>query len=389
MKTLFVNANAVLPDQTKLTNILCEDGVIVNIKCDTSTPCDQIIDVKGNYLLAGFVDVHLHGGGGADFMDGDVDSMQLAAKTHLEHGTTTLFPTTMSATWDEIENTVQVYKDFVKNKDVPIRLGGLHLEGPFLSIKMSGAQRSDLIYTPTEEHVEFIKANKEYIKRITCAPEEDGVIAMAKELLQYGISFSMGHTMATYECGEEAFNNGFSSITHCYSATSGFHKVNQKVHIGITQLAYGLDDIYVELIGDGCHVPKELLRLMLKVKGGDKICLVTDSMRAAGTNVTESFLGAKVPENRVIIDDGVAKLPDKSFFAGSIATMDIALRFAVQKAGVPIEVVSKLISLNPAKLMGLDKQIGSIEQSKLADFVVADKDLNIKDVYVNGVSIYK
>lgn len=387
MKTLFINANAVLPSQTKLINILCENGKIIKLNCDLNESCDQTIDIKGDYLLAGFVDVHLHGGGGSDFMDGDVASMENATKTHLYHGTTTLFPTTMSATWNDVKRTVQVYREFVKNSNVPTRLGGLHLEGPFLSTKMSGAQRSDLIYTPTKEHVDFIKENCDVIKRITCAPEEDGVIDMAKELLPYGISFSMGHTMATYECGEDAFNKGFSSITHCYSATSGFHKVNQKVHIGITQLAYALDDIYAELIGDGCHVPKELLRLMLKVKGSDRICLVTDSMRAAGTDVTESYLGARVPENRVIIDDGVAKLPDKSFFAGSIATMDIAVRFAVKKASVPIEIVSKLVSLNPAKLMGIDDKVGSIEQSKYADFVVMDKDLNVKNVYIDGVIV--
>jgi hypothetical protein len=186
--------------------------------------------------------------------------------------------------------------------------------------------------------------------------------------------------------GENAFNNGFSAITHCYSATSGFHKVNQKVHVGITQLAYGIDDIYAELIGDGCHVPKELLRLMLKVKGSDRICLVSDAMRAAGTNVTESYLGAKVPENRVIIDDGVAKLPDKSFFAGSIATLDVAVRFAVKKAGVPLEIVSKLVSLNPARLMRIDENVGSIEEGKFADFVIMDNDLTVKQVYVNGIS---
>jgi len=384
MKTLFMNAMTVLPDKVDMRNVLCEDGIIINTNSEKNIKVDQIVDLQGNYLLAGFVDLHVHGGGGSDFMDGDIESMKQAVDAHLKHGTTTIFPTTMSAKWEDVERTVQIYKKFVNSSCVSARLGGLHLEGPFLSLKMCGAQRPDLIYLPTESHIAFIKENSEYIKRITCAPEEDGVIEMAKELLPYGISFSMGHTMATYECGEDAFNKGFSAITHCYSATSGFHKVNQKVHIGITQLAYGLDDIYVELIGDGCHVPKELLKLMLKIKGSDKICLVTDAMRASSTDVKESFLGAKVPENRVIIDDGVAKLPDKSFFAGSIATMDIAVRFATKVAGVPLETVSKFVSLNPAKLMKIDKYVGSIEVSKFADFVIMDKDYNVKQVYVNG-----
>lgn len=384
MRTLFINATTVLPDRVEMRNVLCEDGIIINTNSEENIKVDQIVDLQGNYLLAGFVDVHVHGGGGSDFMDGDIESMKQAVDVHLKHGTTTIFPTTMSAKWEEVERTVEIYRQFVLSQCVSARLGGLHLEGPFLSLKMCGAQRPDLIYTPTEEHIAFIKENSELIKRITCAPEEDGVIKMAQALLPYGISFSMGHTMATYECGEEAFNNGFSAITHCYSATSGFHKVNQKVHIGITQLAYGIEDIYVELIGDGCHVPKELLKLMLKIKGSDKICLVTDAMRASSTDLKESYLGAKVPENRVIIDDGVAKLPDKSFFAGSIATMDIAVRFATKTAGVPLEIVSKLVSLNPAKLMKIDKHVGSIEVFKFADFVIMDKDYNVKQVYVNG-----
>ena len=210
---------------------------------------------------------------------------------------------------------------------------------------------------------------------------------MAKRLIPFGVQFSMGHTIATYEQAEEAKDLGFSSITHMYSATSGFHKVNQKVHIGVTQAGYGIDEIYVELIGDGCHVPKELLRLVNRFKGKDKICLVTDAMRAAGTNVEESFLGKICPENRVIIDDGVAKLPDKSFFAGSIATMDIAFRFAVQVAGFDIPTASVITSLAPAKLMKIDDKKGSIEVGKDADFILMDNNFEVVDVIVKGNKI--
>ena len=153
----------------------------------------------------------------------------------------------------------------------------------------------------------------------------------------------------------------------------------------MTQAGYGIDELYVELIADGCHVPKELLRLVYRLKGADKICLVTDAMRAAGTNVTESFLGEICTENRVIIDDGVAKLPDKSSFAGSIATMDKAFRFAVCDVGLPIEDVSKMMSLNQAKLMKIDRKKGSIEKGKDADFVVLDDGFNVAGVYVRAV----
>ena len=346
------------------------------------------IDLHGNYLLPGFIDIHVHGGGGADFMDGSAEAMLTAAKTHLMHGTTTIFPTTMSAKFGEIENTVKVYRKLLSDKNVADVFGGLHLEGPFISPKMCGAQRSDLIYSPTEDMIDALEKNSDVIARISCAPEEEGVPEMAKRLYACGVQISMGHTAATYEQAEVSSREGFTSVTHLYSATSGFHKVDQKVHIGVTQAGYGIDDLYVELIGDGCHVPKELLRLVAKLKGVDKICLVTDAMRAAGTDLKESYLGAICPENRVIIDDGVAKLPDKSSFAGSIGTMDRAFRFAVQKAGLGIEEASKMTSLNQAKLMKIEDKKGSIEIGKDADFVVLDETFSVTDVYVKSETCY-
>ena len=252
---------------------------------------------------------------------------------------------------------------------------------------MCGAQRKDLILSPSKQEIGWLKENADIIARISCAPEVDGVLEMAQELLPYGVQFSMGHTMATYEQAEDAYEKGFTSVTHLYCATSGFHKVNQRVHIGVTQAGYGLDGLFVELISDGRHVPKELLRLVLKFKGAEKVCMITDAMRASGTDVTESYLGDKIPENRVIVEDGVAKLPDRSFYAGSIATMDKALQFAVNEAGLPLHVASTSLSLTPAKLMGIDDKKGSIAIGKDADFVLTDEKLHVQEVFVGGRNI--
>ena len=368
--------------------VITADGIIQDIVAadavDRYANAERI-DLNGNFLLPGFIDIHVHGGGGADFMDGSVSAMLLAAETHLRHGTTTIFPTTMSARFDKIEKTVLNYRQLSACEEASDILGGLHLEGPFINPKMGGAQRRDLIYPPTEEMIKAIRRNSDAIARISCAPEIANVLEMAETLAPFGIQFSLGHTAATYEQAELAVRAGFTSVTHLYSATSGFQKIDQKVHIGVTQAGYGIDELYVELIADGCHVPKELLRLVYRLKGADKICLVTDAMRAAGTNVTESFLGEICTENRVIIDDGVAKLPDKSSFAGSIATMDKAFRFAVCDVGLPIEDVSKMMSLNQAKLMKIDRKKGSIAKGKDADFVVLDDGFNVAGVYVRAV----
>ena len=381
----FYNGNIVYENDVYTDKaVLTEHGVIYDVVDISNVPQNvQKIDLAGNYLLPGFIDIHVHGGGGFDFMDSSVEAMRTAMETHLRHGTTTIFPTTMSSSFNDIEKTFSVYRQLLKSnmKDL---LGGIHLEGPFISPKMCGAQRSDCVYAPTSRMIKVLKENSDIIARISCAPEVKNVLEMAKELLPYGVQFSLGHTAATYEQAEEAAKVGFTSVTHMYSATSGFHKINQKVHIGVTQAGYGIDKLYVELIGDGCHVPKELLKLVVRFKGIDKICLVTDAMRAAGTNATESYLGAICPENRVIIDNGVAKLPDLSSFAGSICTMDRAFRFAVKQAGLTIEQASKITSLSQAQLMKIDDKKGSITKGKDADFVVVSKELEVVGVYVKA-----
>lgn len=384
---IFKNGRVVLPNGITDSPIIVKDGKIVAFSEDTEYKNAKVIDADGGYILPGFVDIHVHGGGGADFMDGTPEAMETAIAAHLKHGTTSICPTTMSAPLDEIDKAFTVYRKVKERSICEANLLGLHLEGPFISPKMCGAQRLDLIISPTEKEIAWLKENSDIIARISCAPEVFGVLQMAKSLRKESIQFSMGHTDATYEEAQEAFECGFSSVTHMYSATSGFHKVNQKVHIGVTQAGYGIDGLFVELIADGCHVPKQLLNLVTRFKGPDKICLITDAMRAAGTDVSESYLGSICPENRVIIDDGVAKLPDKSSFAGSIGTMDRALRFAVKTAELPIQDAARMLSLTPAKLVGADDRKGSIEIGKDADLVIMDSDLEIKQVYVNGESI--
>lgn len=382
----FINGKVVLADKVlNGASVKVKDGKIVEILESGETSEDlPKIDLKGKYLMPGFVEVHVHGGGGYDVMDGSPEAIEEVVDAHLHHGTTTICPTTMSEEFSVILKTFDIYREVLKRKKTKAYLAGLHLEGPFISPAMAGAQRKDLIIPPTDYHINCLKENSDIIARISCAPDVDNVINMAKTLIPYGISFSMGHTSATYEQAEEAFEAGFESVTHIYSATSGFHKVNQKVHIGVTQAGYGIDGLYVEAIGDGCHVPKELIRLLVKFKGADYVCLVTDAMRATGTDVTESYLGKKVPENRVIIDDGVAKLPDKSFFAGSIGTLDRAVAFAITKANISIPDAVKMVSLTPATLLKLNDRKGSIAVGKDADFVIMNEEFKLENVYVNG-----
>ncbi len=381
------NGKVVLSDRVVQTDVVIEDGKILSVGA-CSEKNIKVVDARGGYVLPGFIDIHAHGGGSADYMDNTVEAISLATKTHLEHGTTTMFPTTMSAAFDEVVAFLCTLREYKKNGEYKEVLQGAHLEGPFLNPVKCGAQNKDLIVTPTQAHIQTLQAYSDVVARVSCAPEMEGVLSMAKALLPYGVQFSLGHTDATYEQAEEAVEAGFTSVTHIYSATSGFHKVGQKVHIGVTQAGFGIDELYIEMIGDGFHVPKQLLRLAHKIKDVGHICLVTDAMRAAGTDLTESYLGKVCPENRVIIEEGVAKLPDRSFFAGSIGTMDRAFRFAVKNAGLPVWDVSKMTSLNQAKLMKIDDRKGSIEVGKDADFVLLNEDCYVQSVLLAGEVVF-
>lgn len=349
------------------------------------TPAAVTVDGGGALLVPGFVDIHVHGGGGHDLCDGTEEALLGMCEAHLAHGTTTIYPTFVSEERETLARTMALFRTLRESGRFRATVPGLHAEGPFLSPLMCGAQRRDLLLPPTEADIRLAAENADVLRRITCAPEVAGVPAYAAALLPLGISFSMGHTNATYEEAAAAYAAGFSSVTHLYCATSGFHKVGQTVHIGVTQYAYAEPGIAAELIGDGCHIPPELLRLVLAVKGEEKVILVTDAMRAAGTEAKESYLGRIDPRNRVIVEDGVAKLPDRSSFAGSVGTMDRAFRFAVARAGLPLSAAVRLTAENPAALMGIADRKGSLAPGHDADFLLLDPvTYAVRAVYVGG-----
>ena len=188
MKKIFYNANVLTPNGVIQNGAVLTDGGKITEICTRADICaDEKTDCEGNYLVAGFVDVHCHGGGGADFMDGSIEAIERAVHTHLLHGTTTICPTTMSAEMREIENTFEIFRAFKNTSRYAVNTVGLHLEGPFLSPQMVGAQRPDLIIAPTEKEIHTLKKNADIISRISCAPEVVGVQLMANALLPYGI----------------------------------------------------------------------------------------------------------------------------------------------------------------------------------------------------------
>lgn len=382
---LIKNANVVFPDDVKLTSVLIGDGIISAIGYQGKA--DREIDAKGNYLLAGFIDIHVHGGGGADFMDATPEAFEIAVKSHLEHGTTTLLPTAMTAIESDLTDFLNAFKEFKSKSEYSVLTPGVHLEGPYFSganAKSSGAQPSGLLRLPDEAEMNrLLKVADGDILRWDAAPELEGSEMFARKCKENNIICSIAHSAATSEEAQKGIDNGFSHVTHFYNAVTTYRKEGQKVLAGVVEATYLNEDVTVELICDGRHIPRDILRLALKIKGAEKVAAITDGMRIAGTNMQNGKLGSLKNGTDVIVDDTVAKLPDMSSYAGSIATMDRCLKVLVKDYGINIVTASKMLSKAPSNILGFDNK-GSIEIGKDADLVVFDNDFKLRNVIVKS-----
>ncbi len=391
MNDLYItNAKVVLPDTvTDEVSVLVINGKIKEIGNVPRPDGIKTLDAKGGYLLSGFIDTHVHGGGGADFMEATVESFQTVTETHLKHGTTMLLPTSMTATPEELENFVKTYLKFLKTDRKGAKTLGLHLEGPYLSGaggNSKGAQRGDLLRYPDMNEIKHLyELSEGHIIRWDTAPELSGAEEFADFLSKKSVICSMAHSTATTDQAETGIKAGFSHVTHCYNAITTYHKEGQKVLDGVVEAAYLNDNVVIELICDGCHIPKGIVRLALKIKGADKVCAITDAMRIAGTDMKKGYLGTPSCGSEVVVDDGVAKLKDLSSFAGSIATTDRCLRVLCEDFGIHICDASRMLSLAPAKLHKIDKDYGSIEVGKIADLVITDCNYTVTNVILDGI----
>ena len=389
---LFIkNARAVLPDRiTEPLNILIENGIIQEIGPDCHTE-GEILDAMGGYVFPGFIDVHVHGGGGADFMDGTPEAFETAVKAHLAKGTTTLVPTAMTATGEELEGFIRAYREFRAGSTYGSLAPGIHLEGPYFSKangKSKGAQSGDLIRGVDEEEIRRLLALAEgSILRWDAAPEVPGSETFARILGENGVLCAVAHSHATGEEAQQGFAAGFSHVTHFYNAVTAYMKRDQVVTSGVVEAAYLDDGVTLELICDGRHVPRLCLQLALRIKGPDRVLGITDATRLACTEATKGKLGSLKNGTDVIVDDGVAKLPDMSSYAGSICTMDRALRVLCVDYGIDEVTAAKMLATNPARQLNMAASRGSVEPGKAADLVITDQNYAVRTVIKDGIVI--
>lgn len=388
-KIILINGNIITPYRSlKGYALVTENKKIFAVTKPDDIACsgsERVIDVHGCYITPGFIDMHLHGGGGADVMEGTVEDFAGIAEFHMKHGTTAMVPTTNCAPLNRIFEILDVFRK-AKRRKTGAKLLGVHLEGPFISPRQSGAMNANLIKLPSSEDIDRILSYKDVILRVTAAPEIEGVRDLARSLREHGIMISAGHSDAAYDDMLKALESGFTHITHFYSAMSAVKRVNAYRISGAIESAYLLDGYTVEVIADGHHLPADLLKLIYKSKGPERTALVTDCIFAAGMPEDSVLMGSSGKE--IIIEGGVAKLLDRSAFAGSITTMDILVKNMVQLADVPLQEAVKMASATPARLLGLENKKGVLDKGMDADLVVMDQDFNVKLTMVEGNVLY-
>ena len=362
-------------------SVLINDGKILEItNSDLAVIGATVIDAKGMFIVPGFISMHCHGGGGHDFTEGTTEAFKEAAAAHLKHGSTTIFPTLSSTTFENIRLAAATC-DQLMAEDADITIMGLHIEGPYLNENMAGTQWKEFLKNPDPEEYKALVESTKCIKRWDISPELPGAHDFARYMTSKGILTAITHTEAEYQEIKDAFAAGFTHAAHFYNAMPGFHKRREYKYEGTVESVYLMDDMSVEVIADGVHLPATILKLVYKVKGVEKTCLVTDSLKFAG------YTGETINDPNYVIENGVCKWADRQTLAGSIATADVLVQTMVKKAGIPLEDAIRMASETPARLTGIADSKGTLEKGKDADIVILDNDVNVRCVFTKGKEV--
>ncbi|MNH96120.1 N-acetylglucosamine-6-phosphate deacetylase [compost metagenome] len=340
----------------------------------------QQIDAKGSWLLPGFIDVHVHGGYGADFMDSNKEILDTITGFHVKYGTTGMLATSMTAPKADLDRVLAEVNSYMQTDMPYAQLLGVHLEGPFISHKWPGAQNPNFIAPPQVEWLEeWHQLYPQLMKQLTLAPEREGALEVIAWLRDHGIVAACGHTDSSYADIQAAANEGLTHAVHTFNAMKALHHREP----GTVGAVLTDERISAEVIADGLHVHPAAIRLLTQVKQQQNLLLITDAMSAAGLGDGDYELGG-LP---VVVKNGEARLKEGNSLAGSTLTMIDALRFVVREVGVSVEAASRYASGNPAKLLRMDDRLGSIAKGKQADLILVSPELEIERVWIRGSEI--
>jgi N-acetylglucosamine-6-phosphate deacetylase len=388
---ILTNARLIFPDGIRDgLEVVVEEGKIAEMRPpaprlrrtgeQTRTSSKDVVDLDGNYLAPGFIDLHVHGALGRDTMDSSAEAFRTICDFHARGGTTSLLLTTATA---PLENIVDVLKA-VRDYRSPISaVAGVHVEGPFISKAKCGAQRAEFIQDSSPARVRQLLEYADVIKRVTIAPELPGALEAIESFRTHGVSVSGGHSDAWDEDARAAFDRGMRSATHTFNCMSNARRRGVCRVAGLLEFALSEPKISCELIADGHHVSPTLMRMLYRAKGAGGICLVTDATAGAGLPEGSRF---SLFGNECLVEGGVCLLADRSALAGSASRMIDLVRTMVQKVDVPLHEAVAMATRNPARAIGLEKK-GQLTVGADADFVVLSPELEVLRVSVGGEEI--
>jgi N-acetylglucosamine-6-phosphate deacetylase len=378
------NAKMILPDRIVDRGWLMIADELIQVTGEGAPPdAHDGVDANGSYLAPGFIDLHVHGGGGSDFLDATAGAFLTAANFHLSGGTTSICPTAATTTYDHFDSFLNAWETAKKSSKV--RLLPVHLEGPHLSRAKAGAQNPKLMGPPGAKERDWILRRAQSISQITIAPELPGTLELIESAVTAGITMSAGHTEATDEGMQAAVAVGLKKVTHLFNAMSSASKRGLFRQAGTLEFALADANIFCELVGDGFHVSSTLLKLAYRAKGADRIALVSDSLAGAGLPEGTRF---QLGEVACKVGPGYALLEDESALAGSLARMIDLVQTFTQQEEVPLFDAVRMASLTPATILGINDRFGSIRPNKIADLVLFDDRFTVQRVWIAGKLIF-
>jgi len=372
--------NVVLPDRVLEGGVVIIEGEkIAGVFSRDQRPALEGMarrDYSENFLAPGLIDIHLHGAMGRDVMDGSAAGLVEIASYQARCGVTGFMPTTLAAPMPAILKAVESVKTSMTDR-TGADIIGVYLEAPFLNVKKKGAQNPEFIRPIQDADIRLLEAAVRTLPAVvTIAPEVGANLRFISALKKSGWVVSIGHSEASYELAIRSFEEGITHSTHLYNAMSGFLPREP----GVIGAVLDSDGVTAELIADGIHVHPAALRLAIKQKGADRICLITDSMNASGLGDGDFQVGGL----EVAVKDGQARLKDSGALAGSVLTLNRAVGNVIRWTGLPVPQAVRMASLTPARVLGLDREIGSLEEDKLANLAVFDRDFNVIAAYIRG-----
>lgn len=379
---IFTNARLIFPDGIRDgLEVVVYDGKIDAIRDQAPARGKDVVDLAGNYLAPGFIDLHVHGALGRDTMEGSAEAFRAICDFHASGGTTSLLLTTATA---PIENIVKVLGAFRDCRPCISAIAGVHVEGPFISKAKYGAQRAEFIQDPSPAVVQRLLEHADVIKRVTIAPELPGALDAIENFHTHGISVSGGHSDAWDEDACAAFERGMRSVTHTFNCMSSARRRGVYRVGGLLEFALSERQISCELIADGHHVSPTLMKMLYRAKGPGGICLVTDATAGAGLPDGSQF---SLFGNDCVVEGGVCLLSDHSALAGGASRMIGLVRTMVRDVAVPLHEAVAMVTENPAQALGLENK-GRLAVGADADFVVLSLQLEVARTFITGDEIW-